>query len=99
MTDGLISRKSVVSRISDLIILELHGERIPTWNEVYNAIGDIPSVDAVKVTRCSDCIYWEPECVEEGDSSGHCRNNYAPCQNQQTDMNWFCAEGERSADQ
>lgn len=96
MTDGLITRKSAVSRISDLLILELHGERIPTWNEVYNAISDIPAVEAVKVIRCSDCRHWEPECVEEGDSSGHCRNNYAPCQNQQTDMNWFCAEGERS---
>ena len=48
------------------------------------------------VVRCGDCLHWEPECVEAGDSSGHCRNNYAPCQNQQTDMNWFCAEGERS---
>lgn len=52
--------------------------------------------DRVKVVRCSDCRFWEPENAEEGDSYGRCRNDYAPCQNQQTDMNWFCADGERS---
>ena len=52
--------------------------------------------DRVRVVRCSDCRFWEPENAEEGDSYGRCRNDYAPCQNQQTDMNWFCADGERS---
>lgn len=51
--------------------------------------------DRVRVVRCSDCRFWEPENAEEGDSYGRCRNDYAPCQNQQTDMNWFCADGER----
>ena len=51
--------------------------------------------DRVKVVRCSDCRFWEPENAEEGDSYGRCRNDYAPCQNQQTDMDWFCADGER----
>ena len=39
-----VSRRAAVSRISDLLMLELHGERIPTWNEVYNALNDLPSV-------------------------------------------------------
>lgn len=51
--------------------------------------------DCVRVCRCMDCMYWEPETPEEGDCSGRCRNNYGPCQNQQTDMYWFCADGER----
>lgn len=45
----LISKKAAVSRISDLLILELKGERIPTWNEVYNAIGDIPTIETEPV--------------------------------------------------
>lgn len=45
----MISRKAAVSRISDLIVLELRGERIPTWNEVYKALNDLPTVDAVPV--------------------------------------------------
>ena len=52
--------------------------------------------DRVRVVRCSDCRFWKPENAEEGDSYGRCRNDYAPCQNQQTEMNWFCADGERS---
>lgn len=54
-----------------------------------------PTVDAVPVVRCKDCVYFEPENAEEGDSYGRCRNNYAPCQNQQVEMMWFCADGER----
>ena len=51
--------------------------------------------DRVRVVRCRDCRFWEPENAEEGDSYGRCRNDYAPCQNKQTDMNWYCADGER----
>lgn len=63
---------------------------------VSEAIKQIEGADRQEVTRCRDCAYWEPENAEEGDSYGRCRNDYAPCQNQQTDMNWFCASGERT---
>lgn len=52
----LITRKAAVSRISDLLILELNGERIQTWNEVYNAIGDIPSVSAVPLDKLCEWL-------------------------------------------
>ena len=42
---NLIRQEDVVSRISDLLMIELQGKRLPTWNEVYNAINDIPSVE------------------------------------------------------
>ena len=41
--DDLISRQAAVSGISDLLMLELKGERLPTYNEVYRAIYDLPS--------------------------------------------------------
>ena len=41
----LIRRENVVSRISDLLMIELQGKRLPTWNEVYNAINGIPSAE------------------------------------------------------
>ena len=41
----LIRRKDAVSRISDLLILELRAERLPTWNEVYNALAELPSAE------------------------------------------------------
>ena len=51
--------------------------------------------DFVEVVRCGECVYFEPNNYEEGDSTGRCRNNNCPCQNQQTDMVWFCADAER----
>lgn len=54
--------------------------------------------DRQPIVRCKDCVYFEPENAEEGDSYGRCRNNYAPCQNQQVEMMWFCADGERQDD-
>lgn len=56
MKDDLISRKDAVSRISDLLILELKGQRIPTWNEVYNAIGDVPPVPAVPIDKLCEWL-------------------------------------------
>jgi hypothetical protein len=58
-----------------------------------DAVNQLSDPDRVKVVRCRDCRFWAPENAEEGDSYGRCRNDYAPCQNQQTDMNWFCADG------
>jgi hypothetical protein len=51
--------------------------------------------DRVCVVRCSDCRFWEPENAEEGDSYGYCQKPWGTCKSQQTDMNWFCADGER----
>lgn len=62
---------------------------------VDDAMKKLMDADRVKVVRCKDCRYWEPENAEEGDTYGRCRNDCATCQNQQTDMTWFCAEGER----
>ena len=81
----LISKKAAVSRISGLLMLELKGERLPTWNEVYNAIGDLPAVDAAPVKHgrwehsptgypfCSNCKW----CPEEDDMT-HGRYKYCP---------------------
>ena len=41
--EDAVSRRAVVSRIADLIVLELKGNT-PTWNEVYRAVEELPSV-------------------------------------------------------
>jgi hypothetical protein len=46
----LIRREDAVSRISDLLMIELQGKRLPTWNEVYNAINGIPSAESEQKT-------------------------------------------------
>ena len=52
----------------------------------------------VPITRCKDCIYFEPENAEEGDDTGHCRKKYSPCDNQLVDMWWFCGDGDHERD-
>ena len=62
--DELITKRSAVSRISDLLMFELKGKRLPTWNEVYNAIGDIPPEQTV--IHCKDCKWFgKPGCSIE----------------------------------
>lgn len=41
----LIRRRDAVSRMSELLMMELQGQRLPTWNEVYQAMNDIPSAE------------------------------------------------------
>ncbi len=50
----LIRRKDAVSRISDLLMIELQGKRLPTRNEVYNAINDIPSAEPERTAKVID---------------------------------------------
>ena len=48
MMSDLIRKKDAVSAISDLLMI-LDG-KTPTWNEVYHAINDIPSVESERKT-------------------------------------------------
>ena len=70
----------------------LEGKSVLEWAKIGM------DLDRVKVVRCRDCRFWEPPTdieADDGCTAGHCRNDYGACQNQQTDMNWFCANGER----
>lgn len=54
--------------------------RLETWVDL------IPTVDAVEVVRCKDCIYWEQDVIFE---DGWCRGKH------QGNPYWFCADGKR----
>ena len=64
-------------------------------NLIANAIALLKDSERIKVVRCKDCRFFEPSNAEEGDNSGYCRNDYAPCQNQTVDAWWFCGSAER----
>ena len=83
MTDDYIYRDDAVSRMSELLVSELHMTRCPTWNEVYNAIGELPSADVVQVCRCKDCIH-----------NNGCDIQYSA----QAGDNFFCGFGETEKD-
>ena len=82
MADEYIRKTDAVSKISDLLIFELHMTRCPTWNEVYNAIGELPSADVVQVVH-SEWIYHMSygvckKCGYEYEWKGTDAKNYCP---------------------
>ena len=60
--DDLISRRDAVSRFSDLFMLELKGKRLPTWEEVYNAMQDVPPAQQ-EVTEEAVKDYCRKRCL------------------------------------
>lgn len=61
--DDLISRRDAVSRFSDLLMLEIKGKRLPTWEEVYNAMQDVPSAQPERKHGwwISDLAFYDDE--------------------------------------
>jgi hypothetical protein len=55
-------------------------------NDVVDMIESRPTVDAVPVVRCKECV-WRHD-----DSSPI----WLPCMSKDTDDEWFCADGERT---
>ena len=71
------------------------GMRVDALQDAVNQLSD---PDRVKVVRCRDCVEWEaPTKAEqrEGETFGYCRCRFGTGYGQQTDMNWFCADGGR----
>lgn len=48
-----------------------------------------PTIDAVPVVRCKDCIYWDKGHTEECDNSDSVCFHNGWCKS-----DWFCANGE-----
>lgn len=61
---------------------------VPTWNDAVSLLGSAPTIDAVPVVRCADCIYWE-----EIECSGYGACNRA--MDIQPHGTVYCAFGER----
>lgn len=83
-----VSRRAVVSRISDLIVLELHGERLPTWNEVYRAIEELPSAPTEpQWIPCSETVDIPDHEIMACDKYGEIMLGYLAYEDDQ----WLCA--------
>lgn len=88
----LIDREALVQ---ELLIRQANShndvERI-TWQNAKMSAWKMPTVDAVKVVRCGECIYWWKEnglCAHE-----KAMNGTVCCL--QCDKNFYCGYGERS---
>ena len=77
----LIRKQTVLNMIDDVQF----GNITHKLSQLHEAVRNLPSVDAVEVVRCKDCIHYEGiadcECVLQ------CGGTM-----------WFCAWGERKSD-
>lgn len=64
----------------------IHTGRDKFGDGIYHIPPELPTVDAVEVVRCKDCIYWEQDVIFQ---DGWCRGKH------QGNPYWFCADGER----
>ena len=86
----LIYRRDAVSRMSDLLMIELGGKRLPTWNEVNDAINDLPSAQP-EIVRCKECK-WSYD-----DVSGRICS-HGVCVDCVVSDDFYCADAERRTD-
>ena len=71
----LISRQDAVTAISDLLLIQLQGKRLPTWNEVYHAIDDIPSAESERTAK----VIEHDASVTDTDGYKYHRSEYLCC--------------------
>ena len=95
----LIYRRDAVSRMSDLLMIELGGKRLPTWNEVNDAINDLPSAEP-EIIRCKECKHYVIYTLF-GHRQGWCErlcDEYDKSLARGTEEDDFCSRAERRTD-
>lgn len=90
--DDLISRQAVLDMLEDINnhVIDGYGYR-HDWCVEW--VKGLPSIDAVQVARCKDCIYNPKK--DEHTTQCPCSTTGDPFLDWIPDDNWFCADGER----
>ena len=85
--DDLIRKQTVLNMIDDVQF----GNITQKLSQLYEAVRNYPSVDAIEVVRCKECIHFDGECCDRyaDETLGYSHS---------TQPNFFCAVGERKTD-
>lgn len=66
----------------------------------YNIDPNLPTIDAVPVVRCRDCVWYEIyQLKKDGTDDRRYKPSYCRNLEYQTRPDWFCADGERREDE
>ena len=58
-------------------------------------VADAPTIDAVEVVRCKDCIWYEiAQLKKDGTEDRRYKPSYCSFWDKYFEPDWFCAEGE-----
>lgn len=97
----LIESEQITKMMSDLVIskdaVNMTGERQGLWvrfRAIEKAVSEIPTIDAVEVVRCKDCVAYDEDGVCNCDSlymhiMGDSFDSFEP------NENFYCGFGER----
>ena len=77
--DDLISRAAAIGCLGNS-----PEEMCMPWSEMERMLRELPTIDAVPVVRCKECIYRHRE-----------TEFWKPCDEVRTPGTWFCAAGKR----
>lgn len=89
---GRLGRMTYIAHRTNSMLTKI---ATPDAEEILKMLSDS---DWIRVVRCRDCVKWKaPTKVEQadGETFGYCKCRFGMCYGQKTDMNWFCADGER----
>ena len=66
---------------------------------VLDRVYDAPTVDAVQVVRCKDCVHYEIyQLKKDGTDDRRYKPSYCVRLMQKHKPDWYCADGERKED-
>lgn len=100
--DDLISRAAAIEYLmTNMGWHDEYGYEIDDADEkraiITDLVNGIPAVDAIRVVRCRDCKYGEPDTNGNGEDMVMCHYKQNPIGFEDWLMppEWFCADGER----
>lgn len=68
-------------------------QEVADWETAKQMLENLPSIDAIRVVRCKDCVDWDRDFVPQygGSEDAH----FCGIIGLVTDGNFYCAKGER----
>ena len=86
-----ISREALKQALTDKFKSRIGASRIPTWNDAFDAVTNIPAANVKPVVLCRDCIhytnrYWD---------SGKCYGTFCDLWHRDFGKDAYCYRGKR----
>ena len=95
--DALIEKFNEKVDMAECLIDARTAERFATFCALADAVEEMPTVDAVPVVRCKDCMHYLIVDEFEGGKRYMCKVNHFSYINSDGDMH-YCSYGERKED-
>lgn len=91
MKEGMIEKERVLDTLQGLLFKHRDdAQKYDGIHAAFAAVAALPTVDAVPVIRCKECVYWQSD-ENEAEKWEYCRRHHIGI-----GPHSFCSYGERS---